>query len=48
MAATLYSLIESAKLCDVDPRNYLKEVVVSSLEGRPVPMPHEYAGTEIS
>ena len=38
VAASLYSLIESAKLCDVEPRAYLKDAVLAALEGRTVGM----------
>ena len=44
VAASLYSLIESAKLCNVEPRAYLKDAVLASLDGRTVGMPHEAAG----
>lgn len=47
VSASLYSLSESAKLCDVEPRAYLKSAVIAAIEGRSVPLPHEYAGFEI-
>lgn len=42
-AALLYSLIETAKLNDVDPRRYLYEAATASLRGQTIPLPHEIA-----
>ena len=41
VAATLYSLVESAKLNDVEPRLYLRVAVRAGLRGETVPLPHE-------
>jgi len=41
VAATLYSLVESAKLNDVDPRLYLRVAVRAGLRHETVPLPHE-------
>lgn len=41
VAATFYSLIESAKLNGIDPRFYLRVAVHASQRGHPVPLPHE-------
>lgn len=41
VAALLYSLIESAKLCDVDPRVYLNQTVDAALDDRELPLPHQ-------
>ncbi len=43
VAALFYSFIESAKLCDVDPKAYLKRAVVAALQGERIPLPHEIA-----
>ena len=43
VAALYYSLIESAKLLGVDPRRYLRAAADAALEGRPLPLPHEFA-----
>ena len=41
MAATLYSLVESAKLNDLEPRFYLRVAVRAGLRHETVPLPHE-------
>lgn len=41
VAATLYSLVESAKLNDVEPRLYLRVAVRAGLRQETVPLPHE-------
>ena len=43
MAATFYSLIESAKLNDLNPVDYLRIGVQAHLNGQQVPLPHEVA-----
>jgi transposase len=43
VAAILYSLVESAKLADVDPHRYLREAVHAALGGEQIPLPHELA-----
>lgn len=43
VAALFYTFIESAKLCGVEPRFYLREAARRSLRGEPVPLPHEVA-----
>jgi len=43
VAATLYSLLESAKLVGVDPRAYIEMAVAAHMDGREVPLPHEIA-----
>jgi transposase len=43
VAATFYSLVESAKLCEVEPRFYLRVAVRAGLRGEQVPLPHEVA-----
>jgi transposase len=40
-AAILYSLLESAKLCGINPTTYLRDAVVAGLEGEQIPLPHE-------
>jgi transposase len=41
VAATLYSLVESAKLNDLEPRLYLRVAVHAGLRHETVPLPHE-------
>lgn len=41
VAATLYSLVESAKLNDLEPRLYLRVAVRAGLRHEVVPLPHE-------
>ena len=41
VAATLYSLVESAKLNDLEPRLYLRVAVRAGLRNETVPLPHE-------
>tara|TARA_B100000959_G_scaffold286158_1_gene363617 strand:+ start:830 stop:2311 length:1482 start_codon:yes stop_codon:yes gene_type:complete len=42
VAALFYSLVESAKLCDIEPRKYLRAAVSAALGGREIPLPHEF------
>ncbi len=46
VAAILYSLIESAKLAGVEPREYLLHATREALERRDVPLPHELANSD--
>jgi transposase len=41
VAATFYSLVESAKLNDLEPRLYLRAAVRAGLRHETVPLPHE-------
>ncbi len=41
VAALFYSLVESAKLCDIDPKRYLKEAAVAAIRDRKVLLPHQ-------
>jgi hypothetical protein len=41
VAATLYTLVESAKLNGLEPRFYLRVAVRAGLRHEPVPLPHE-------
>lgn len=41
VAAVLYSLMESAKLCGLDPKGYLSRAVTAALAGEQIPLPHE-------
>jgi len=41
VAALLYSLVESAKLNNLEPRFYLRVAVRAGLRHEPVPLPHE-------
>jgi len=42
-AATLYTIIESCKKVELDPRTFINMAVKLSAEGKPVPTPLEYA-----
>ena len=44
VAAQLYSILETAKLCGVDPRAYLQLAVQASLDGQTYTLPHECTG----
>lgn len=41
VAALLYSLTESAKLCGLEPKAYLRRAVSAALAGETIPLPHE-------
>ncbi|MCE9668385.1 transposase [Myxococcus stipitatus] len=43
VAALLYSLLESAKLCSVEPKAYLRMATLAALGGQAVPLPHDVA-----
>jgi transposase len=43
VAALFYSFVESAKLCGLDPKAYLKRAVVAALQRERIPLPHEIA-----
>ena len=43
VAAIFYSLIESAKKCDVDPKAYLRAATLAAIRGDPPLLPHVYA-----
>jgi transposase len=43
VAALFYSFIESAKLCGLDPKKYLRTAVMAALHGEQIPLPHEVA-----
>jgi transposase len=42
VAALFYSLIESAKLASVNPDAYLTEATYAALDGKEIPLPHEF------
>jgi transposase len=42
VAAVFYSLLESAHLAGVNPHLYLRAAVNAALDGKPVPLPHEF------
>ena len=44
VAALFYSFMESAKLCGVDPKAYLRTAIMAALRGDRIPLPHEAAG----
>ena len=41
VAAQLYTILETAKLSDVDARAYLQIAVDAALDGNVIPLPHE-------
>ena len=41
VAALFYSLLESAKLCGVEPKAYLRGAVMAALRGERIMLPHE-------
>lgn len=43
VAALFYSLIESAKLCGVEPKAYLRMATMAALREERIPLPHEVA-----
>jgi len=43
VAALFYTLIESAKLAGVEPKAYLRVVILAALAGTVPPLPHEFA-----
>jgi transposase len=42
VAAVFYSLLESAHVAGVNPHLYLRAAVNAALDGKPVPLPHEF------
>lgn len=48
VAATFYSLIESARINGLDPARYLAAGAEASLRGQPVPLPHELKQISLS
>lgn len=43
VAALFYSLVETAKLCGVDPKSDLRTATLAALRGEPVLLPHQFA-----
>lgn len=43
VAALFYSLLESAKLAGVEPKEYLRRATRAAIRGEPIPLPHELA-----
>lgn len=41
VAALFYSLLESAKLVEIDPKEYLRRALDAGLRGEQIPLPHE-------
>jgi transposase len=41
VAALFYSLMESAKLVGLEPKQYLRLAVSAALKGEPIPLPHQ-------
>jgi transposase len=46
VAAVFYSLVESAKLCGLNPVAYLRIAMNTALAGEQIPLPHEVMGRE--
>ena len=44
IAALFYSFVESAKLCGLDPKAYLRKAIMAAVRGERIPLPHEVAG----
>jgi len=43
VAALFYTLFESAKLCGIEPKAYVRRAVRAAVQGNLVPLPHEVA-----
>lgn len=43
VAAFYYSLMETAKLCRVNPKSYLREAALAALRGEAIPLPNQLA-----
>lgn len=43
VAALFYTIVESAKLCGIDPKAYLKAAALAAINGKTVLLPHEMA-----
>jgi transposase len=43
VAALYYSLMETAKLCGVDPKRYLRDAALAALRGEAIPLPNQLA-----
>ena len=43
VAALYYSLMETAKLCGVDPKRDLREAALAAVRGDPIPLPNQLA-----
>ena len=43
VAALFYSLLETAKLCGVDPKRYLREAALAALREEAIPLPNQLA-----
>jgi transposase len=46
VAALFYSLLESAKLAGVEPKEYLRRATRAAIDGSPIPLPHQLASGE--
>ncbi|MDE3070407.1 MAG: IS66 family transposase [Acidobacteriota bacterium] len=46
VAALFYSLLESAKLTGLDPKQYLRQATLAALRGEAAPLPHELAAKQ--
>lgn len=47
VAALFYSLLESAKLNEVDPREYLRQAARAAIRSEKIPLPHELATAKL-
>lgn len=41
VAALFYTLLESAKLCEIDPKKYMREATLAAIKGKPVLLPKD-------
>jgi transposase len=48
VAALFYSLLETSKLCRVDPKRYLRLAVHAALRGETIPLPFELAESDLN
>lgn len=48
VAALIYSLVETAKLNDVEPKAYLRRAVHAALANKPLPLPHALATSALA
>lgn len=48
VAALFYSLLESAKLAGLEPKQYLREATLAAIRRDNVPLPHELAATAVA
>ena len=47
VAAKLYTLVETCKLLELDPRQYMRVAIEAAVQGQHVPLPHELLTAEL-